>query len=61
MKENNKAGMMTLPIDYANRALAKEEILDELIEREIVEVYQLEEIAEDNPFLMNALNYEVQE
>ncbi|QBX18707.1 phage protein [Streptococcus pseudoporcinus] len=53
----NKAGMMTLPIDFANRALAKEEILDELIERGIVEVYQLEEIAEDNPFWMNALNY----
>ncbi len=53
----NKAGMMTLPIDIANRALAKEEILDELIESGIVEVYQLEEIAEDIPFWKNALNY----
>ncbi|VHJ48550.1 hypothetical protein [Streptococcus pyogenes] len=34
----NKTGMMALPIDYANRALAKEEILDELVEREIVDV-----------------------
>lgn len=54
----NKTGMMTLPIDYANRALAKEEMLDELVEREIIEVYQLEEIAEGNPFWMNALKLE---
>lgn len=53
----NKTGMMTLPIDYANRALAKEEILDELVKREIVDVDLLIELAEDNPFWMSALNF----
>ncbi|AAM79939.1 TPA: hypothetical protein ACQNWS_001341 [Streptococcus pyogenes] len=53
----NKTGMMALPIDYANRALAKEEILDELVEREIVDVDLLIELAEDNPFWMSALNF----
>ncbi|MGT2752240.1 hypothetical protein [Streptococcus porcinus] len=55
MTENNKAGMMTLPINFANRALAKEEILDELIEREIVDIYYLKEMVEDNPFWAKAL------
>ncbi|EOI9075084.1 hypothetical protein ACETGG_01455 [Streptococcus pyogenes] len=55
MKENKTAEMMTLPIDFANRALAKEEILDELIERGIVDIYDLKEMVEDNPFWSKAL------
>ncbi|WP_228476477.1 hypothetical protein [Streptococcus agalactiae] len=53
----NKTGMMTLPIYFANRAMAKEEILDELVERGIVDVNLLIELAEDNQFWMSALNY----
>lgn len=48
---------ITLPISFANRAMAKEEILDELVERGIVDVDLLIKLAEDNQFWMNALNY----
>lgn len=34
----NKSEMMTLPIKYGNRALAKEEALDYLVETKLVDV-----------------------
>ncbi len=50
--------MMTLPIDYANRALAKEEILDRLVEDGIVDVDMINELATENPFWEKYVHYE---
>lgn len=37
----SKSEMMTLPIKYGNRALAKEEALDCLIEKKLVDVWDV--------------------
>lgn len=37
----NKSEMMTLPIEYGNRALAKEEALDYLVETKLVDVWDV--------------------
>ena len=60
-EEFNMNNMMTLPIDYANRALAKEEILDRLVEDGIIDAYEINDLATENPFWEKYVHYEEEE
>lgn len=61
MEELNLDNMMTLPIDYANRALAKEEMLDRLVEDGILDAYKINDLAAENPFWEKYVHYEQEE
>lgn len=61
MEELNMNNMMTLPIDYANRALAKEEILDRLVEDGIIDAYEINDLASENSFWEKYVHYEEEE
>lgn len=61
MEELNMNNMMTLPIDYANRALAKEEILDRLVEDGILDADKINDLATENPFWKTYVHYEEEE
>ncbi|EMP72476.1 phage protein [Streptococcus sobrinus] len=54
----NKSDMMILPIKYGNRALAKEEALDYLIENGVIEPRKVVEAVKDNPAYSKILKEE---